>query len=248
MPEHVKRQFYATALPPIDALVVFVIDRVEETAAYGHLPAYGDAEAMIPSAEINIRRHRRITDYVRPGQTVVAQAIRHTAAGLDLSLKQVRADETAAVLAAFGRDAKLDQILRTAVAEGAADTVEDLYGAFVWSAEEGVDGHAAAMERFQAVRAGVDPAAAVGLPVGLVNAIMLRLPEPVCNRSTEITLHFGAFHDGVERLNARLQELAAMEGITVTVVAPPKYRITATGRTVAEAEGRLAAVVPVSSP
>jgi translation initiation factor 2 alpha subunit (eIF-2alpha) len=77
---------------------------------------------------------------------------------------------------------------------------------------------------------------------------MLRLPEPVCNRSAEITLHFGAYHDGVEHLNARLQELAAMEGITVTVVAPPKYRITATGRTVAEAEGRLAAAVPASSP
>ena len=214
---------------------MFVVDRVEETAAYGHLPAYSDAAAMIPSAEINIRRHKRITDYVRPGQTVVAQVIRHSAAGLDLSLKQVRAEETADVLAAFGRDSKLDQILRLAVGEGTADTVEELYRAFVWPT-----GHAAAMERFQAVRAGVDATAAVGLPTGLVEAIMSRLPEPIHTRSGEITLHFGTFHDGVERLNAELQRLAAMEGITVVVKAPPKYQIIATGRTpAAEAAGLL---------
>jgi translation initiation factor 2 alpha subunit (eIF-2alpha) len=168
-----KRRFYAEVLPPIDSLVVFVVDRVEETAVHGRLPAYSDAAAMIPSAEINIRC---ITDYVREGQTLVAQVIRQKATGLDLSLKQVRTEETAEVLAVFDRDSKLDQVLRSAVAEGAADTAEELYRAFVWSAEEG---HAAAMERFQAVRAGVDREVAVGLPVGLVNAIILRLPEPV---------------------------------------------------------------------
>ena len=232
------RQFYAEAQPPVDTLAVFVVDRVEDTAAYGHLPAYSNAPAMIPSAEINIRRHRRITDYVREGQTVVAQAIRQTAAGLDLSLKQVRAEETTSVMADFGRDSKLDQILRTAVTEGTADTVEELYRAFVWPT-----GHAAAITRFQAVRAGVDATAAVGLPTGLVEAIMSRLPEPIHTRSGDITLHFGTYHDGVERLNAELQRLAALPGITVTVVAPPKYRITATGRTPAEAERILAEAI-----
>jgi translation initiation factor 2 alpha subunit (eIF-2alpha) len=229
-------KFYAEATPPIDTLVVFVIDRVEETAAYGRLPAYANAEAMLPSAEINIRRHRRITDYVRDGQTVVVQVIRVEAAGIDLSLKQVRAAEAEETFAAHKRDAKIDHILRSAVAEGTADTAEDLYRAFVWPI-----GHTAAMERFQAVRAG-DATATVGLPVGLVEAIFARLPEPVYTRSKEITRHYGVFHDGVERLNAHLQELAAREGITVAVIAPPMYRITATGRTIAEAEARLAAV------
>jgi translation initiation factor 2 alpha subunit (eIF-2alpha) len=234
-------QFYAEAQPPVDALVVFVVDRVQETAAYGHLPAYADMEAMLPSAEINIRRHRRITDYVREAQTVVAQVLRVTGAGIDLSLKQVRADETEEVIADHKRDAKIDHILRTAVAEGAADTVEELYAAYVWPV-----GHAAAMDRFQAVRAGVDTTAAVGLPAGLVEAILARLPEVVHIQSAEITLHFGEFHNGVERLNARLQALASMEGITVTVVAPPKYRLTARGRTLAEAAERLAAAVTSS--
>jgi translation initiation factor 2 alpha subunit (eIF-2alpha) len=238
MTDYTKRQFYAETLPPMDALVVFVVDRVEDTAVHGRLPAYSDTAAMIPSAEINIRRHRRITDYVREGQTVVAQVIRHGTAGLDLSLKQVRPAETEATLADFKRDSKIDHILRTAVAEGTADTAEELYRAFVWPA-----GHAAAMDRFQAVRAGVSADAAIGLPVGLVEAIMRRLPEAVHIQTAEITLHFGTYHDGVERLNARLQALAAMEGITVTVAAPPKYRLTARGRTPAEAEGRLAAAV-----
>jgi translation initiation factor 2 alpha subunit (eIF-2alpha) len=234
-PSYTGRQFYAEKTPSVETLVVFVVDRVEELAAYGHLPAYADLEAMIPSAEINIRRHRRITDYVRPGQTVVAQVIRVETAGIDLSLKQVRAVEAEEVLTIYKRDAKIDHILRSAVAEGAADTTEELYGAFVWSV-----GHEAAMERFQAVR-GSSAEATVGLPAGLVEAIYARLPEPVYTRTKEITLHYGVYHDGVERLNARLQELAGLEGITVTVTAPPKYQITATGRTIAEVEARLAA-------
>jgi translation initiation factor 2 alpha subunit (eIF-2alpha) len=162
--------FYEKKIPSVEALVVFVVDRVEDLAAYGHLPAYADVEATLPSAEIKIRYN---TDNVRPDQAMVAQVIRVEAAGIDLSLEHVCAAEVEETLAIHTRDAKIDHILRSAVAEGGADTVEELYGTFVWST-----GHAAAMERFQAARIGITEAI-VGLPVGLYEAICAHLLDPI---------------------------------------------------------------------
>ena len=43
--------FYEKKIPSVEALVVFVVDRVEDLAASGHLPAYADVEAPLPSAD-----------------------------------------------------------------------------------------------------------------------------------------------------------------------------------------------------
>jgi translation initiation factor 2 alpha subunit (eIF-2alpha) len=189
-------------------------------AVYCRLPAYRDLEAMIPTSEIYVKRGRRVTDYVKVGQRVVAQVLRVDP--LDLSLKIVREEERAVALADFGRDSKIHQIARVA-ADGDAAYLETLLREQIWRKGDG----AAVMDWMMAVRGG-DATATVGTPVCLVETIMARLPEPIVTRSRDVTIRFGTAPDGVARLNALLGELAATPGLTVVVTAPPTYRLTAT--------------------
>ncbi len=191
-----------------------------DAAVYCRLPAYCDMEAMIPTSEIYVKRHRRVTDYVKVGQRVVAQVLRTDP--LDLSLKIVREEERATALADFGRDSKIHQIARVA-ADGDAAYLETLLREQIWVKGDG----AAGMDWMMAIRGG-DAAATVGAPVCLVETIMARLPEPVVTRSRDVTIRFGTAPDGVARLNALLGELAVIPGLTVVVTAPPTYRLTAT--------------------
>ena len=224
------RQFYPEALPPVNTIVIATVVRITDTAVYCELPAYRDAAAMIPLSEIYIKRHKRVTDYVKEGQTVVAQVLRHDP--MDLSMKIVREKEREAALAAHGRDAKIHQIARTA-AEGSPTHLEDLLREHIWirgfekhtDAGTAYDGEQV-MTWMRSVRGGEG---AAGVPVSLFNAIMSGLPEPIVVVTKEIVMRFGAFHDGVGRLNALLTDLAAIPGLTVVVSAPPKYQLVATG-------------------
>lgn len=74
---------------------------------------------------------------------------------------------------------EVDRILRIAVEEGTADSIEELYAAYVRPV-----GLATALERFRAVRTGLDRTVAVGLPVGLVDAIL----------SNRQSVHFTSTH------------------------------------------------------
>lgn len=228
------RQFYPTALPPVGTIVIADIHRVTDTAAYCSLPAYKEMEAMIPSSEIHIKRHRRITDYVKEGQAVVAQVLRHDP--MDMSLKIVRDAEREAALSAHGRDGKIHLIARTAAA-GSAARLEAVLREEIWprgclsdSTEEEetppYDGEQV-MTWMRAIRGG-EPTSAEGVSAPLVAAIMTHLPESTVTMTKDVTLRFGAFHDGVGRLNALLGELTAIPGLTVLVTAPPKYQLVAT--------------------
>lgn len=229
------RQFYPLALPPIGAIIIAEIFRVTDTAAYCSLPAYKDMEAMIPASEIHIKRHRRITDYVKEGQTVVAQVLRHDP--MDLSMKIVREAERDAAMSAYGRDGKIHLIARTAAA-GSAERLETILREEIWPRgflsesitddddDPPYDGEQV-MAWMRAIRGG-EPSAADGVSAPLVAAIMSHLPEPIVTQTKEVTLRFGAFHDGATRLNLLLTELTAIPGLSVIVTAPPKYQLVAT--------------------
>lgn len=249
------RQFYPEALPPVGIIVIATITRITDTAVYCELPAYRDAEAMIPLSEIYIKRHKRVSDYVKEGQTVVAQVLRHDP--MDLSMKIVREAEREAAIAAHGRDAKIHQIARFA-AEGSATYLEELLREQIWprgclsdssargfekdsSGDDTYNGEAV-MTWMRMVRGG-EPGAAVGVPVSLFNAIMSGLPEPIVTSTKEVVLRFGAFHDGIARLNAALGELSAIPGLSVVVSAPPKYQLVATGPSATAANAILAAAM-----
>jgi translation initiation factor 2 alpha subunit (eIF-2alpha) len=227
----------------VDTIVVVTITRITDTAVYCELPAYLNMEAMIPISEIYIKRHRRVTDYVKEGQTVVAQVLRHDP--MDLSMKIVREKEREAAMEAYGRDKKIHQIARTAAA-GSAARLNALLQEHVWPrgfSEEGAYNGATTLEWMRAIRGRSPDVSTAGLPAELVAAIMEELPEPVVTQSRDVVVRFGAFHDGVARLNALLAELAAMPGLTVLVTAPPKYQLVATAPNAAAATALLTAAV-----
>ena len=122
------------------------------------------------------------------------------------------------------------------------DLHDRLYRDFVWPQGEDIT---AWLER---IRVGELTAEANGIPAEFVATVMLRYPMPSYTEATDITVRFGVFHDGVERLNAFLQELAARPGIQVIVTAPPKYRVTATDVTRERAAAALAAAIALVPP
>lgn len=225
------RQFYSETTPPLNTIVVATITRITDTAVYCELPAFCDMEAMIPISEIHIKRHRRVTDYVKPGQNVAAQVLRHDP--LDLSLKIVRADEREEAFSTFARDGKIHQIARNAAA-GSATRLTALLTDYIWPRGDG----AAIIEWMKDIRG---CGSTEGVPPELVRAIFAELPEPSVSVSEEIILRFGAYHNGVNKLNALLGTLSALPGISVLVTAPPKFQLTATASNRGVAEEMLAA-------
>ncbi len=215
------------------------ISAIHDAAVYATLPAYGNLEGMIPLTEVGIPKKKRVTDVVRIGQLVVANVKAITERGaLDLSLKNVRIDEREEATTRYHQDLRLNNIVRS-TAGADRDLHDRLYAEFIWPATEGEAGitSAAWLERIRVGEIGV----AEGLPAAFVEEVMLRVPMPSYTESTDITVRFGVFHDGVERLNAFLRSLAAEPGIQVIVTAPPKYRVTATDVTQEKAAARLAA-------
>lgn len=227
--------FYAAATPSAGDIVVADVTRIYDTAVYCTLPAYVDREVLLPVTEIGVRRHRKITDYVTVGKRIVVQVISVDNGRLDVSLKQVREEEAKVALDDFHRRKHVDMILRTAAANDAT-TARELYEAHVWpyTIDE-------VYERFGAVKAA--PETASIYPVALVRAIEHHVAMPVKIAEREVMIRFGTAHDGVAQLNAVLKTLAAREGITVFVLAPPRYRVVATDKTEALAAARLAAAI-----
>jgi translation initiation factor 2 alpha subunit (eIF-2alpha) len=243
-----KTYFYPEQTPPIHSVVIADVQSIRDDAVYCTLPAYGNMEVLLPTSEINVKRHKRVTDYVRVGQQIVVSVIRDDGARLDVSLKQVRANETEEALKQFHRDARVNLTVRSAAKQDAAATAH-LYQEYVWPlVTEAIDDEEVedAYEFFEEVRAAVDepgPEGKHGFPQELLDAIRERIPMPTKIAEKEIMIRQGAFHDGAARTAAILDALAFTEGIKVYVVAPPKYRVVATDRTRARAEARLEAAV-----
>ena len=239
--------FYSERIPVEGEFVIAEVTKIQDMAVYCTLPAYGDLEGMIPITEIGIRKHKRMADYVRIGQTVVVQVFAvnkaegDRAAVIDLSLGKVRPEERDAALARYHRDLRVNNLVRSAA--GLDRVLHDrLYQEFVWPQGEDVT---AWLEK---IRVGELTAEANGILPEFVATVMLRYPMPSYTEATDITVRFGVFHDGVARLNVFLQELAARPGIQVVVTAPPKYRVTATAATKEKAAAMLAATVALVPP
>lgn len=234
--------FYSERLPAEGDFVVAEVTKIQEMAVYCTLPAYGDLEGMIPITEVGIRKHKRVSDYVRIGQMVVVQVFAvnkaegDRAAVIDLSLGKVRPEERDAALARHHRDLRVNNLVRSAAGLN-RDLHDRLYQEFVWPQGEDVT---AWLEK---IRVGELVAEEHGVPAEFIATVMLRYPMPSYTEATDITVRFGVFHDGVARLNIFLQELAVRPGIQVVVTAPPKYRVTATAPTRAHAAALLAAAV-----
>jgi len=199
----------------------------------------------LPTSEINVRRGRRVTDYVRVGQMIAVAVIRDDGDKLDVSLKQVREAERDMTLAKHAEDVKIALIVRTACGLDEERTGA-MYRDVIWprSADE-VNNSSTLYRLFEEIKAaGPDADSSCWiLPAELVAAIHAKMPEATYTASTEVTIRYAPFHDGAARVAAALTELAQRDGIDVVIVAPPKYRLTATDKTQARADARLAAAV-----
>lgn len=266
-------RFYPDLLPTVGTLVVAIIGAIHDTSVDCTLPAYGDVAVLLPTSEIPVRKHRRVTDYVRQGQLLVVDVVRNIHGQVDVSMKRISESEGSAVLAKYHRDAKAHLIVRTAadLDEGAAI---QLYTTVVWPLMEqhtgdGSDTHTTSdiLSVFEEVRSqssvvGEDvalprcplntgiasvPICSVhrphSLPAALVRAIHTKLPERTYTAVKEVRLQYAIGGGSVADLNATLRRLAALEGIQVFVTAPPLYRIVATDRSPASAAARLATAV-----
>ena len=89
----IRHFFYPERQPALSDIVVAHVKEIRDVAVYGSLPAYGDLEFMMPTSEINVRRGKRIADYVRVGENIVTQVISTTGGKIDTSMKLVREEE-----------------------------------------------------------------------------------------------------------------------------------------------------------
>ncbi len=233
----IRHFFYPERQPALSDIVVAHVKEIRDVAVYGSLPAYGDLEFMMPTSEINVRRGKRVADYVRVGENIVTQVISTTGGKIDTSMKLVREEEAKEAMEKFHKSNRVFNIVRCALGLGATEAdIEAVYEEHLWPL---VDEELFAL--FESIRAGGQ--VPDGFPASIVAEIMARMPAPVFTASAERMIRFGQFHDGLDRLNAILKRMAALEGIQVHVLAPPKYRIQASAGTQEEADNRLAAAV-----
>jgi len=236
--------FYAVRTPAVGEVVIATVQQIKDVAVYATLPAYGDCEVMLPTSEINVRRGKRVGDYVRVGQDIAVAIIRDDGNKFDVSLKQVREVERGAAMEKYHRDSKIALLVRTAATDPTV-SVETLYRDVVWPLMEWIaqqedEGRSHdVLAVFEVVRGGGE--SPILIPPALHAAIMQKLPAPTWREEAEFMMRFGTFHDGAARVAATLTRLSQMPGIEVHVVAPPKYRLVATATTKAEATALLAA-------
>lgn len=239
--------FYVERLPAEREFVIVEITKIQDMAVYCTLSAYGDLEGMIPITEVGIKKHKRVTDYVRIGQIVVAQVLSvdkgkgDQAPHIDLTMGVVHKEERETAITRYHRDLRVNNLVRSTAGEDRA-LYNRIYAEYVWPQGEEIN---AWLEK---IRVGELTAEANGILPEFVATVMLRYPMPSYTEATDITVRFGVFHDGVARLNVFLQELAARPGIQVVVTAPPKYRVTATAATKEKAAAMLAETVALVPP
>jgi translation initiation factor 2 alpha subunit (eIF-2alpha) len=253
--------FYPERVPPVDTVVIADVKTIRDDAVYCSLPAYGDMEVMLPTSEINVKRHKRVTDYLRVGQQIAVNVMRDEGKNMDVSLKQVRESEAKEAMDQFHRDARVNLVVRSATGQDPAAT-EALYRDVVWPlVSEAMDDERVvdAYEFLEELRAAdevvvegepsetsitrVVVALRLPIPPALMEAVRARIPMPSHTVEKEVMIRQGVYHDGAARVADILDALASTEGIQVVVVAPPKYRVTATDRTKVLAAARLDAAI-----
>jgi translation initiation factor 2 alpha subunit (eIF-2alpha) len=230
MAEHVIKHLYPTAKPALNDIVVADIQSIQDMAVYATLPGYSNMEVMIPISEIPVRKHRKVSDYVRVGELTPLCVSPVVGGGSCYSLKMVSATEKEAALDEHHRRLRIDQVLRVAARHEPA-ALGALYKAHVWN-HESID---VVWSRFEEIRAG-EPTTE---PAELVAAIHQKLPMPVHVAEREVIVRFGLDPAGAARVSTVLRDLAAMEGVQVFVIAPPRYRVVVKEKTPARAAARL---------
>jgi translation initiation factor 2 subunit 1 len=233
--------FYTNSLPQKDDIVIAEVVDFNDVRVNLLLLEYGRVKAFLPTSEINVRRGKRVKDYVKQGQEIAVQVINVSkendtgTINIDVSLKVVKADETKEFFDKYHKALKVHKTIGAATQykpEEAQKMYEMLWGKYETDILYPV---------FEEIRAGVRQTE--DIPVTLVKAIEERMPATLFTQEAEMIITFPKEKNGAEKVVAKLDRLSQMEGVKVFVVAPPKYKIVVSSQTKAKAEELLQQVL-----
>ena len=222
------------------------------------LPMYGRIRAILPTRHMNIRRGKKVKDYVKVGEILVATVYEIHTVGkrteeqdeteqeIDLSIKSIKEMDQALAKTMYHRAIKVHQIVCSAAHFTKAKVVEyyelvrNSKGIVVEKKESDSKDLWADVENdmysyFQEILVGKREAP----NKEIYESIMKRMEMPSYTVEKEIRLNT-IDPNGVKVITDRLNAYVSREGTKVYIVAPPVYKVTATGRTKEEAEEILA--------
>lgn len=211
--------------PDIDMYVIAHVLNFTDVVVEVTLPEYCDAPAIIPTSEIKVKRGRRVADYVKKGQEVVAQVIRVDEEGrLDLSMKSVTKEDEAATKERYAKAQKVHSIICSA-AGYKRDDAEALYKSF-----QDIECLYTHFEQILVGDASTENQA-------LLKAIQQRMPIPSYTCEKEIVLRNLNADQTADQLTKLVEK-----GFKVYITAPPKYKISITMPSRLKAEAALTAL------
>jgi translation initiation factor 2 alpha subunit (eIF-2alpha) len=215
--------FYTKSEPLIlDSVVGEVLD-FNDDIVYIKMVEYGGMEGVIPANEIGIKRHKRVSDYVKKGGLVVAQVIRIEDNKYDCSLKKSDKSDKEHYLKRFHEEQKIRNILGTA-SDWNVERVKEMYSICRQNME--LLEKERMYEYFESMLVGdID-----FLSEELKRAVTVRIPMPSFTKEKTITLRT-IDTNGVKKISEILDSIAKLENVKVFVVAPPIYKIQVTGIT-----------------
>ncbi len=229
-------------LPEQGEIVVATVSRLMDHGAYVSLDEYGGTQGFLHISEIAPGWIRSVSRFVRPGEKKVLLVKRVNArrSDVDLSLKQVSIDQKKKKLLAVKRYEKGKTLLKGAVERAglseakAARLEEALYARFdsVYQAFSEIARAGKVPDGM-----GIDGKTAAAL---LEVSSKIRLPSVEIRGVMEIT---SPKPDGVEVIREALGSAADRDGVGITYLGAPKYRLSVTAKDFKSAEKQLKPLV-----
>lgn len=235
----VTTPFYTNPLPQKDDIVIAEVVDFNDIHVNLFLPEYGQVKAFLPTTEINVRRGKRVKDYVKIGQEIAVQVISVTETGpeghtdpvnIDVSMKVVKSEETKDAFDKYHKALKVHKTIGDAAkykSEAARKLYQELRDQFETDLLYPI---------FEEIRAGKK----YNVSVELLKAIEERMPAPLFTQEADLVITYPYEKDGAAKVAARLDKISQMENVKIFVVAPPKYKVIVTAMTKERAEELLA--------
>ena len=249
--EELRTIFYTEReLPEKGEIVVAEVISFTDDVVHCVLPMYARMPVILPTRHINMKRGKKVKDYVKVGRIEAATIYEiHTLneegqREIDLSIKSINDIDISLVKTIFYRAEKVHNIVCHAAQFNREKVIEyyklihRLKGVLYHRENEDEkwnDIENDTYSYFQLILLGKRESPSEDL----YESIKQRMPVPTYTVEKDIRLNT-IDPNGVKVITDRLNEYVRKEGTKVYIVAPPVYKVTATARTKEEAEEILA--------
>jgi translation initiation factor 2 alpha subunit (eIF-2alpha) len=106
--------FYTSPTPSLEEIVVAEVEDFNDIRVNLFLVEYGRAKAFLPTSEINVKRGRRVRDYIKVGQEIAVQVIRISGENIDVSMKIVKEEEKKEAFDRYHRALRVHKVIGSA--------------------------------------------------------------------------------------------------------------------------------------